>query len=384
MLNKDFYFLEKINEILIKVIKEEKEQITNENNYYCDKGFIFNNDGDENVGFKINNIIYTKSYNNIFCILFSFLLKESEFQKEDKIIFSIVDSENNEKLTLFEKDKHIFIRFWTKNKNEINLIKAEYNTIYNFMFFLCKNILKICINGKDIFSQNFPDFVFPDNFKVLVGCPEIINNNRYSFKGIIYPILLFELKENKKINGNDIYLHLKKLLLFVKNKYYLIAEEYFSYNSNIKQKKGKEIENIEKIIHTYEMYYGLNEDLIKRKMIGKIFDLINNMILYINPHIITSSFNKKALVFKDYNSYQNEYKKNINYYYRFNDAPFLKQEKLFTFKDNHILSFLKTNNGINYISLQMEALFNYILLLYNNKDMQDILNKNKKKFFSLM
>ena len=74
-------------------------------------------------------------------------------------------------------------------------------------------------------------------------------------------ILLFELKESKK-KEKDIYVDFKALLATIKNKYYLLAEEYFNYQYNIKDKDNEEIE---KIMHNYEIYYWLNDDLIKQK-----------------------------------------------------------------------------------------------------------------------
>ena len=387
-INNDLSFLVKINEILIKVIKEEKEQITNNQCYYCDKGFVFNNRDKERIGFKVKDILYTKKSNSNFCILFSFQLRESGFDKENKIIFSIVDSENNEKLTLFENGNHICIRYFTKKMNEINLHKVEYNTIFNFLFFIDKNKIKISINNTDALSEKAADFKIPDKFQVFVGCPEEIKNNKnkeYSFNGIIYPILLFEVNEPKK-KEKDIYADFKKLLLSVKNKYYLIAEEYFNYEYNIKNKKEKEKENeeIEKIMHNYEIYYGLGEDLIKLNKVTKLFNMMSNMILYINPYIIVSSFNKRATTFKDFNKYQNENKKEINYLYEFNVIPSLDHGKIYAFRDYNIISFFKTNNGLNFIILQIETLFNYILLLSNKKEYLELPNKDKKNFYEKM
>ena len=387
-INSDFSFLVKINEILIKLIKEEKDQINNNQCYYCDKGFVFNNRDKERFGFKVKDIIYTKKSNNNFCILFSFQLRESGFDKENKIIFSIVDSDNNEKLTLFENGNHICIRYFTKKLNEINLHKVEYNTIFNFLFFIDKNKIKISINNTDALSEKASDFKLPDKFQVFVGCPEEIKNNKnkeYSFNGIIYPILLFEVNEPKK-KEKDIYVDFKKLLFSVKNKYYLIAEEYFNYELNIKNKKEKEQENeeIERIMHNYEIYYGLGEDLIKLKKVTKLFNMMSNMILYINPYIIVSSFNKKITTFKDYNKYKNENKKEINYLYEFNVIPSLEQGKIYAFRDFNIISFFKTNNGLNFIILQIETLFNYILLLNNKKEYLELPNKDKKNFFAKM
>jgi hypothetical protein len=387
-INSDFSFLVKINEILIKLIKEEKDQINNNQCYYCDKGFVFNNRDKERFGFKVKDIIYTKKSNNNFCILFSFQLRESGFDKENKIIFSIVDSDNNEKLTLFENGNHICIRYFTKKLNEINLHKVEYNTIFNFLFFIDKNKIKISINNTDALSEKASDFKLPDKFQVFIGCPEDIKNNKnkeYSFNGIIYPILLFEVNEPKK-KEKDIYVDFKKLLFSVKNKYYLIAEEYFNYELNIKNKKEKEQENeeIERIMHNYEIYYGLGEDLIKLKKVTKLFNMMSNMILYINPYIIVSSFNKKITTFKDYNKYKNENKKEINYLYEFNVIPSLEQGKIYAFRDFNIISFFKTNNGLNFIILQIETLFNYILLLNNKKEYLELPNKDKRNFFAKM
>ena len=387
-INSDFSFLVKINEILIKLIKEEKDQINNNQCYYCDKGFVFNNRDKERFGFKVKDIIYTKKSNNNFCILFSFQLRESGFDKENKIIFSIVDSDNNEKLTLFENGNHICIRYFTKKLNEINLHKVEYNTIFNFLFFIDKNKIKISINNTDALSEKASDFKLPDKFQVFIGCPEDIKNNKnkeYSFNGIIYPILLFEVNEPKK-KEKDIYVDFKKLLFSVKNKYYLIAEEYFNYELNIKNKKEKEQENeeIERIMHNYEIYYGLGEDLIKLKKVTKLFNMMSNMILYINPYIIVSSFNKKITTFKDYNKYKNENKKEINYLYEFNVIPSLDHGKIYAFRDYNIISFFKTNNGLNFIILQVETLFNYILLLSNKKEYLELPNKDKKNFYEKM
>ena len=111
---------------------------------------------------------------------------------------------------------------------------------------------------------------------------------------------------------------------------------------------------------------------------------MNNMILYINPYIINSSFNKKSYSHKDYNTYENEYMKNIIYFYKFNIIPSLEQGKIFSFRDYNVVYYFKINNGINLIILEIEALFNYILLLNDKKEFSELLNKNKEGFFSNM
>ena len=391
MINKDFSFLKKMNEILIKIINEEREQISNNNCYYCDKGFAFNNKELDKIGFQVKDITYTKKNNNIFCILFSFQLKQSNNDKENKIIFSIVDANNNEKLTLYENGENICLRYFTQKLREINLQKVEYNKIFNFLFYYDKNDINISINNIDMSNilkkatdLKPANFKFPEKFKIFGGCPEKIKNQKneeYSFYGILYPILLFELNELKK---NDTYELIKTTLSNVKNKYYLIAEEYFNEHYNKKNKKEKEIFDSEKIMHNYEIYYGLNDDLIKQKKLDKILKLINNMILYINPYIIVSSFNKKEKIYKDYNIYENETNKNISYFYEFNTVPSLDQGKIYSFRDFSVVSFFKINNGLNFVILQIEILYNFILILNSKKEFIISSNINNKEFFEQM
>ena len=391
MINKDFSFLKKMNEILIKIINEEREQISNNNCYYCDKGFAFNNKELDKIGFQVKDITYTKKNNNIFCILFSFQLKQSNNDKENKIIFSIVDTNNNEKLTLYENGENICLRYFTQKLREINLQKVEYNKIFNFLFYYDKNDINISINNIDMSNilkkatdLKPANFKFPEKFKIFGGYPEKIKNQKneeYSFYGILYPILLFELNELKK---NDTYELIKTTLSNVKNKYYLIAEEYFNEHYNKKNKKEKEIFDSEKIMHNYEIYYGLNDDLIKQKKLDKILKLINNMILYINPYIIVSSFNKKEKIYKDYNIYENETNKNISYFYEFNTVPSLDQGKIYSFRDFSVVSFFKINNGLNFVILQIEILYNFILVLNSKEEFINSSNINNKEFFEQM
>ena len=240
------------------------------------------------------------------------------------------------------------------------------------------NILK---KATDLKPANFK---FPEKFKIFGGCPEKIKNQKneeYSFYGILYPILLFELNELKK---NDTYELIKTTLSNVKNKYYLIAEEYFNEHYNKKNKKEKEIFDSEKIMHNYEIYYGLNDDLIKQKKLDKILKLINNMILYINPYIIVSSFNKKEKIYKDYNIYENETNKNISYFYEFNTVPSLDQGKIYSFRDFSVVSFFTINNGLNFVILQIEILYNFILVLNSKEEFINSSNINNKEFFEQM
>jgi hypothetical protein len=108
------------------------------------------------------------------------------------------------------------------------------------------------------------------------------------------------------------------------------------------------------------------------------------MILYINPYIIVSSFNKKEKIYKDYNIYENETNKNIYYFYEFNTVPSLDQGKIYSFRDFSVFSFFKINNGLNFVILQIEILYNFILVLNSKEEFINSSNINNKEFFEQM
>ena len=62
----------------------------------------------------------------------------------------------------------------------------------------------------------------------------------------------------------------------------------------------------------------------------------------------------------------------------------MEQGLLFPFKDNNIISFFKINNGINFIILEIELIFNYILLINDNNDYMELLGKESRDFYELM
>ena len=379
-LNNRFLFLTKIIEILKNVAKDEKKQITDKSCYYCDKGFVFNNEDKDRIGFKVKDIYYNNNKKNYLCILFSFLLKPNKKANNNQIIFSIKDSSNKELFCLFLNKKEFNLSYISKKINEIKILdNIEYNYYYSFYFIYNRHKIKIFINNKKVISQKDQDFKIPNKFQVLVGYPEDNQNeeNVSSFNGIIFPILLFELNGKKKICSE-----INEWLIKLKNYYYLIAEKYFDKNVEEKNIKNK-IQ--EKIVINYENYYGLYDELESEEYSEFILNNINNMLLYINPYVVISSFNKKTKIYKDYNYYENPDNSTKNQYsYEFNIIPSLDNGLIFPFKDNNIISFFKINNGLNFIILEIELLYNYILLLNNNSNFMVLVNENNKALFSLM
>jgi hypothetical protein len=160
----------------------------------------------------------------------------------------------------------------------------------------------------------------------------------------------------------------------------LIAEKYFEgqRNSNINSS------NDAVLIDNYKEYYGLFDKDDEENM-KKILNYITQIVLYINPYVVTSSFSRKIKIYKDANIYEiNEGKNKVQYSYEFNVVPSLENGQIFAFKDNNLLSYLKINNGLNIIILEIETLYNYILLLNNNKNYMNIVNNNKEEFYKKM
>ena len=377
-INKRFEYLTKIIDILIKVIKEEKNQIQNISNYYCDKGFVFNLNDKDKIGCKVSDVSYNRNKKSAFCILFAFLLRDNDIKNENQVIFSIRDSEK-EYLCLFSKGKEVYLRYYSSGKiYEIKIIdNIIYNQNYLFFFFYDKGKIRISINNKINTEKSEGNFKLPNKFDAYIGMPGKSDNKKqeFTFNGIIYPIIIFEIYKK-----SDVYSEMKQNILKVKNYYYLIAEKYFEdkRNSNINSSKDGVL------IDNYKEYYGLidkdNEERMK-----KISNYITQIVLYINPYVVTSTFSKKLKIYKDANIYEiNEGKNKVQYSYEFNVVPTLDNGQIFAFKDNNLLSYLKINNGLIIITLEIETLYNYILLLNNNGNYMNIVNDNKEEFYKTM
>ena len=245
---------------------------------------------------------------------------------------------------------------------------------------MIKKKIRIYINNNENenISQEDTDFKLPNKFQLCVGCPKGNKNQKnpeFSFNGMIFPILIFELKGKP-----NIYSEIRKYLTKTKNNYYLIGEKYFNQDEYMKNKINEEI-----IFTNYEKYYGLYDELESEIYTKSILNHVYKLILYINPYVVISSFIKRAIIYKDYNYYEiPEDNLKIQYSYEFNRVPSLDNGLLFPFKDNNIISFFKINNGLNFIILEIELIYNYLLLLHNNNNFMTLINENKKELYTLM
>ena len=360
LLKKDFSLLSEINKILKKAINKEKIQFKDKNNnYYCSKGFIFNIKFNNNYGLNVNNVINTsnKKNNHNFCILFTFLLKDIYDVDGMNSIFSLLDNSNNKEiLTLYIKGKNLYLRYFYKTLVDLKIMEnVEYNYYYSFFFFYDKKEIKISINNEDKISCKENKFEIPKKFNIKIGYYNSDNNKTIfsSFNGIICPVILFYLKDSKNKKDN-IYKEIKELILNIKNNYYIIGEDFSPKDD----------------YNTMLNYYGLFEEIDNRNYVIEIYYKIKNIILYIDPNVVINSFNKRTKIYKDEKIYYDEdTKKMFQYTYEFDIIPSLESNYIYSFKDNSIISFFKLNNGINYLILQIEAMYNFILLMkYNNKE----------------
>ena len=364
LLKKDFLFLSKINNILVKTINKEKEQFNNEENrYYCDKGFIFNNKDKSKYGITIKNIDnnFNKKTDHNFCMLFTFLIKEINNNNEIlNVILSLLD-DNKELLSIYIKGKNLYLRYFSKYLIELKILEnIKINHYYSLFIFYDKKEIKISLNNEDKIANKESKFELPKEFNISVG---FIEENNYrqqisSFNGIICPIILFYIKDGKSKKDN-IFKEIKELLFGIKNYYYLIGEEC-SPNDDY---------------NTLLSYYGLCADLNNKNRVLEIYNKIKNFILYIDPNVIINSFNKKTKIFKEERAYNDSPEakyKPILYTYEFTEIPNLENNFIYPFKDNNIISFLKLNNGMNYLILQIEIMYNFILLMKNNNNTNDV------------
>ena len=166
----------------------------------------------------------------------------------------------------------------------------------------------------------------------------------------------------------------------VNNYYYLIAEIFF-YNRDQNKIGTKANQSITS--DNLKEYYGLSDELENEEKINLILDSINNIVLYINPYVVISSFNKKLKIYKDYILYEDG-KNTKQYSYEFNIIPSLENGQVFTFKDYNIINYFKINNGLNFVILEFELIYNYILLLNDDDNYMTLVNDNKEEFYEML
>jgi hypothetical protein len=122
----------------------------------------------------------------------------------------------------------------------------------------------------------------------------------------------------------------------------------------------------ENILFSYEEYNGtINND--KLKLINENKEIFKNLLLYINPDNILNNLNMGKEKFRDEQKYfDSNIKKsdnNRNIYYIVNSNLNISN---YVHKSHTLVDFIINNHGLNYIILNIESIYNYLLIKNKN------------------
>ena len=308
--NLDILFINDVFKNLNEMYKIEKNDITF--NGKINDGIIFF--GNKNIHSQIKFDVFLK---NNFSIIFSFLSFE---ESNAQILFSLINKNDEEIFSIVLEKNNLYI------KNEKNQIKLNSNTEIqtNKVYFICMifNIGNIFFQTKiEIYFHNEEsnkekiniNIIEKEKYSIVLGyknqkIKNIEKQNINNFKGILGPIYII----NDKVNQ-----------IIIKNLLFLFNEHSYLDFDNIQKK-----------------YYGIKiENSNKIKCLEKeLIEFSSSIILRIDSVKISNFFLKKK-------------HKNINDY--------------IIFKNNNIIDWFLSNEGINFITLVFEYFYN---LIFNSKE----------------
>jgi len=308
--NLDILFINDVFKNLNEIYKIEKNDITF--NSKINDGIIFF--GNKNIHSQIKFDVFLK---NNFSIIFSFLSFE---ESNAQILFSLINKNDEEIFSIVLEKNNLYI------KNEKNQIKLNSNTEIqtNKVYFICMifNIGNIFFQTKiEIYFHNEEsnkekiniNIIEKEKYSIVLGyknqkIKNIEKQNINNFKGILGPIYII----NDKVNQ-----------IIIKNLLFLFNEHSYLDFDNIQKK-----------------YYGIKiENSNKIKCLEKeLIEFSSSIILRIDSVKISNFFLKKK-------------HKNINDY--------------IIFKNNNIIDWFLSNEGINFITLVFEYFYN---LIFNSKE----------------
>ena len=339
-------------------IKKNEILYLEKNKFFIDKCFVFDS-SEENSGIKTSSIpIKIDSKYGLF-IIFSFYAikaKESIDNKHHTILSYHNKSDPLNYLKIYLDDNNLeLIYYRNKSQKQILLMdNIKYETFYLCGIYHIKEKIYFFFEDKSKkFNYKF-DLTTINNLCVEIGYN---SSEKDKFNGIIGPVLIFNSNINKK---SDIF---NKIINNLKEKYYLIGEQ-------IKQEtKNKDNNNDDtNIFFSYEEYNGalnVEKDIIK--LVNEIKNSLRNLLLYINPDIFVNNLNFiDKNKFRDCQIYincftnnnnQQDFKNNI--YYEFLIS---KEITNMIWVKNNIIKFFINNNGFNFITLNLEIIYNYLII----------------------
>ena len=345
---KNYYsFFSGIIDFILGIMKESSP-------FLIDRYFIFNS-SEEKKGILTTSPINVNNYDihnelNL-SFIFSFRPNESdEKNNNNKVILSMIDNETKKNVMKFILNKNNLNLdiFWNNKQKNLSLSENIHHDIDYFCFAYFDNndnlfyfylnednkdnkIFNLKISFKDI-KQIY--FEVGNNF-------ENINNQIQKFNGLIGPILVYN---SKVVNPLDIYQRLYKI-----RKYYLLEDIF-----------NKSRINNDNIYFSYNDYFGISNNKNELKIIGDIKKVLNNLIYYINPEIISNNLNfYTESRFRDYKIYNNLFIIKNHYisnkYYEIMDEKNLTD---FVLIQNSFIEYFINNNIFDYIILNIELIYN--------------------------
>lgn len=353
--NKNYFSL--INEIIefLNGVQEKESSYAEQNNFYCDKYFIFDYK-DANSGFKTTPITFNNQCDLGLSIIFSFYaIKTPSFNNEPQTLLSINNSNKNNifKICLIKNDLYLLIS--RNENNKILLMKnIKYDTYNLCSFYHDQNIFYFSLNDKYEMPIDKIELKDINEIYIELGNDSSKNENE-KYNGMIGPVLIFNSILDKVIIDR---------IKFLKGKYYLIAEMLDQEKLKINN------DNNDSIFFSYEINSGIiNKEEELYKYINDVKQSLGNLILYINPSVISNNLNfKEKYKFNDYQFYNNcldEISNNIKkkIYYVFTTKEEISN--LFCIQ-NSFFDFFMKNNVFNFIILNIEAIYNYLLISNDN------------------
>ena len=364
-------FINGISEFFLEIYKNENA-ISQKNEFYFDKCFIFDIN-EKYSGIKTSEIKFDSSIYDGITIIFSFYAMRYNYSyNSPQVLLSFRNKENEEYLCkiVLIGNKLYLINYNSHQESKLILSESIVYFSYNICilyFDLKLNIVNFYLNKNNSNVQSINlDIENNTQIYVEIGYTDMGEYNLNEiFNGMIGPILIF----NSKIENQNQFELFSNIIQNFKGKYYLLGEFIDKLNQN---------NNIEKnyILFNQQYYNAIDND--KLKHIYKIQNDLGKLLLYLNPDVIINTLGyEQKCKFSDYQYYfsynifttcQQPIKK--KFYYNFNSegniSDFLK-------KDKNIINSFMANRGYDIILLNIEFIYNYLLILDNNYEIANFI-----------
>lgn len=329
----------------------------NNNNDSLNKYFLFDYSEEDEKKLKTSslNLNGEMDPNEInLSFIFSFKLFESDNNKN--ILLSVNNSENKKIiLRLIIKKNNLYLYSYTNNnKQEFLLIETVENNInYLCYLYIGENHIHFHSNNG---MKNVGTLKLKNVEKIYIEIGNITNNenkkNEQKFNVLIGPILIFN---DKIFNPSNILQKISDKSL--QGKYFLLAE---MFNEDI---DNKEKENF---YFYYDSFYRIldnKNEIIK--ILNEVKKDLKNLILYINPEVISNNFNFRYgnnYTYRDYQIYNDPF--DIKNYTNSNKYEIIGEKNI----DDIIMiqqsfgEFFVNNQILDYLILNIEIIYNEILI----------------------